>query len=405
MAGSTSRLLRGVIAAGFLLGSACAIGYGAALALDGQGEPAALHLVKGESGQEHRAALKQQVTVAKRPLSSEDAAWIRADAKAHPLTGTPLYLAGADRGLAGDTASGERLVDLAIARDPRLLPPRYWRVRNAMDQRRPAEATDAMLRVMVLDSASLTNAIPVLVELTRFPESWPRLRKALAADDASWHEPYFHALVGAGFDPAMVFSAIDVANKSGRRSPSVREQAALLGSMIGKNDYERAYTAWIGWLPPRALAHVAFLYDGNFNGAAGAPPFNWTFVSNEVGSAEIDRGRGMRFDLTPRDPIQLAAQIVLLPAGRYRLQTVATLDQPLREGEQMPLAWHIVCLPSRKPLAELPLANSADAKGVAGAFEVPADCPAQLLSFDASAMEFPVRMGGLVRSIALSEVK
>ena len=166
-----------------------------------------------------------------------------------------------------------------------------------------------------------------------------------------------------------------------------------------------AHLSGIGWLPPDALSKVAYLYDGGFSGAPGAPPFNWTFASTGDGASGIDKDHGLRFDYSPSQNLQLANQVVLLTAGRYRMTATALLDQAMAQDAEAPLSWQLKCLPKGNIVADLRLPNTTVAKGVAVVFDVPADCAAQDLSLQGTAMEFPMRVGGYVRSLVIEKAK
>lgn len=376
-----------------------------AASLDRQGRPGLALSVSATAQRQVREELVERVSVDRHPLTAEVQAQVRADAIRDPLAGAPLYLTGASRGLEGDAKGAEQLVRLSIERNPRLMAARYWMIRHLGEQRRAAEAADATLRVLALDPESYATMVPILVELTKYRESWPRIRAALPTA-GTWREIYFNLLVQQKFDPSIVFSAIDVAKSGGSARPSVREQTGLLSSMIARGDYDRAYTAWLGWLSPAELVKVAYLYDGGFTGAPGAPPFNWTLSSGGIGTAEIEASRGLRFDFTPSDPLQLASQTIVLPAGAYRLRVAAMLDRAMGEGGdglEVPLQWQVTCLTDRRVIAEVRLPDATELKTVAVRFEVPANCPAQQVQLTGSSMEFPVRMGGFVRSVAIDQ--
>jgi hypothetical protein len=403
---AVGRWVRLAAAAAFLLGGAAAIASTAARSLDLQGYDALAQRISGGTTQQQWDALSGKMAAPKgvKALDAETLARLRAEAVRHPLSATPYFLAGASRKLSGDAAGGARLVDLSVRRDPRFLPPRYWRINYAAERSRAGDATDAVLRVIVLDPASLMRTIPMLVVLTRSPDSWPRIREALPTGEA-WREIYYNQLVENKVEPSIVFSAIDAVRASSGKPPSVREQGTLLASMTQKGDFDRAYTAWLGWLPPDALGKVAYLYDGGFTGAPGPSPFNWTLSSSGDGAAVIDKDRGLRFDYSPNVNMQLAVETVLMPPGRYRLISFSALDQEISSDIPLPVAWQVMCLPKRNVVATLRLPNSAASKGVAGFFDITPECVAQTLSLEGLAMEYPVRAGGYVRSVAIEKAK
>lgn len=403
---AVGRWVRFGAAAVFAVGATVAIASTAARALDVQGYDALAKRLSSRTTEQQWIELSGKMSAPKgaKPLDAATLARLRDEAVRHPLSAAPLFLTGASRKLSGDKVGGARLVSLAVRRDPRFMPARYWQINDAIDRDRAGEATDAVLRVIVLDPDSLMRTVAMLVLLTRSPDSWPKIRAALPSG-AAWREIYYNQLVEAKVEPSIVFNAIDAVRVSSGAPPGIREQSALLAAMVQKADFDRAYTAWLGWLPPEELGKVAYLYDGNFTGAPGATPFNWALSSGSDGAAVIDRERGLRFDYSPNGNMQLAAETVLMPPGNYKLTSFSMLDQEISNDIPFPVAWQVMCLPKRNVIATLRLPNSSGRKGVAGTFAVPADCLAQTLSLEGLAMEYPVRAGGYVRSVAIEKAK
>lgn len=399
------RAVRLALAALFLVAALVAIGRSTANALDRKGEPS-LALALGLPSVQPLYRLSEQAALAKTLPSPASLALARDAAQRDPLTGDPYFLHGAARRLAGDPRAAARLVDLAVHRDPRFIPAWFWRIGFAAEHRKVADATDAAVRVIEISPDSREQTIPLVVRLTLSPASWPRIRRALATPTgATWRESYFNQLVAAGVEPSIVFSAIDVVRETSGKPPGAREQEALLASMVQKGDFERAYTAWLGWLPPESLSKVAYLYDGRFSGAPGAKPFNWILTSSGDGAAVIDKQHGLRIDYTANQPVQLARQIILMTPGRYRMTSVSLLDQPMSQDAEVPLLWQVICLPKRQAIATVRLPDATSAKGAAIVFDVPPGCAAQQLSLEGLGMEFPIRVGGYVRSVEIEKAK
>jgi hypothetical protein len=399
---SGGRWVRLGAAAIFLAGAAVAIVSTAARSLDVQGNDQLARAVSGPDTDQKWRGLAKQLTYGQKPLDDATLAALRAEAVRNPLSASPYFLTGATAKLRGDGARGTALVAFAVRSDPVFMPARYWQIRDAVDREHVADATHAALRAIVIDPSALMNTVPVLVELTRYRDSWPVIRAALPGA-ANWREVYYNKLTEAKFDPSIVFSAIDVVRASSGKPPGEREQNALLASMTQKADFDRAYTAWLGWLPPEALGKVAYLYDGGFTGAPGAAPFNWTMSAGGDGAAVLDKERGLRFDYSPNGSMTLAKQTVLVPPGRYKLTSHSTLDQTIGQDIPMPVVWRVTCLPKNNVIAERRLPNVAASQGVAAIFDVPADCVAQNVSLEGTVLEFPTRAGGYVRSLTIEK--
>jgi hypothetical protein len=399
-----ARKVRIGVAAAFLIAAGVAVLFSAARALDAQGNDRLAQAVTGPDTQQRWVALSNKLVTAKAPLDPATLVRVRAAAIRDPLSAIPYFITGASKVLGGDAVGGGRLVDLSVSRDPRFLPARYTAIRNAMALGKIEEATQATLRVIALDPDSNQTTIPILVELTKDRRSWPAIRKALPTG-TNWRETYYTKLVEAGFEPSIVFDVIDVARAASGKPPAVREQNALLSKMVSSADFDRAYTAWLGWLPTDALGKVAYLYDGAFSGAPGAPPFNWTLASGGDGAGVLDKEHGLRFDFAATTNVELATETMLIPAGRYKLITFTSLDETMTQDAPVPVSWQLMCLPKRNIIADVRLPNVTATKGVAATFDVPADCPAQQLTLQGASMEFAFRVGGFVRSVAIEKAK
>ena len=100
-----------------------------------------------------------------------------------------------------------------------------------------------------------------------------------------------------------------------------------------------------------------------------------------LGIAEPDGSGGVDVLYYGRAKAILARQLLLLPAGKYRLaMNVARTD-----GEAAAIRWTLRCATAGKLLAQLPLRPGP----VAGQFVVPAGCTAQWLELEGIAGETP----------------
>lgn len=346
--------------------------------------------------------VSERTVMAKQPVSRATLDAARDAAKRMPLAPQPYFIAGTAKALAGDAAGARALVDLSVHRDPRFLPARYWRIQDAAQRSDPAAATAAVLRAIDLDVPNRDANIGLLVKLTPIAQSWPLIRAAMPGA-RDWRDRYYDQLVGAKLEPSLVFNAIDVAHAASGAPPVEHEQAGLLASLVEKGDFDRAYTAWLGWLPADALGKLAYVYDGEFTGARGAPPFNWKVSTSGDASASVERGHGLRFDYLPGADAELASEMLMMTPGNYRLSSVAALDNLRNPDTEVPVGWRLLCLPSRAEVLTMRFQNSTDPKPVAADFTIGENCQAQLLELAGLAMEMPVQAGGYVRSVAIEK--
>ena len=168
------------------------------------------------------------------------------------------------------------------------------------------------------------------------------------------------------------------------RSPLSPEEASwLVGRLVDEGQYRVARSVWTELLPPRH-ASPGLLYDAEFAGRPGAPPFNWKFVDGSEaisGIAEApDGSRGLHVQFPLGRSERLVEQLLVLPAGTYRLAAQVSSEDP-QKGER--LVWKVECVTN----ADTPLLTLLhEARGPAwlllrGDFTVPPTaCPAQRIS-------------------------
>ena len=101
------------------------------------------------------------------------------------------------------------------------------------------------------------------------------------------------------------------------------------------------------------------------------PPFNWNLVSSTVGLAEREPGGRLHMIFYGQEDGTLASELLVLPAGAYRLTMSVSGDQ----SRMRTMNWSVRCAGSTKPFALVGL----DAAARGWAFTVPAGCPAQWL--------------------------
>ncbi|WP_129793657.1 hypothetical protein [Sphingosinicella sp. CPCC 101087] len=147
------------------------------------------------------------------------------------------------------------------------------------------------------------------------------------------------------------------------RRPEERQLATLLDWPEGDPDELSAdgYIAWVQALPDEALPHVRAVYDGEFRGLPGSPPFGWRFARD----VRVDPSEGL---IAQASAGEQARQTLVLSPGPYRLTVFGS-------GR---MAWRISCL-SGAVLVEAPL-PAGDPAPVERPFTVPAGCAFQQLA-------------------------
>src|SRR5690606_17691433 len=110
-----------------------------------------------------------------------------------------------------------------------------------------------------------------MAAITRDPASRPALIRLMDGKPL-WRLEFLNVLNQQRADPALIFRLTQGPVGKSAVLGEGDEQAALLTALVKQGDYERAYLAWINFLPTSALASVSLVYDGAFEQRPGPPP-------------------------------------------------------------------------------------------------------------------------------------
>ena len=321
-----------------------------------------------------------------RPVTDSAIARVFAAARSAPLAPEPYLVRGIQAQLAGDFGSAERAFLAAKERDPVSLPARYFLADQYL-RRGDAQAGLREIAVLArLAPGGVTSLAPYVAAYARQRAVWPQLRALFRA------EPQLEraALQALAADPANAETVMALAT---RRGPGADWLPAMIGSLVKAKKYAEARRLWASVAGVEGHERQ-FLYDGDFARAEAPPPFNWALTSSAVGLAERVRGGGLHVIYHGREDGVLAAQMILLPPGRYRM------DAPAGGTRSDALHWALQCASDGRELARRAV------KDMAGGwvFDVPADCPAQRLQLVGSAGDMPQPADVTIRSARLQRV-
>jgi hypothetical protein len=315
------------------------------------------------------------------------------------LTEEPFYLAAVDALANGREAEGERLLIEARRRDPRSRATRLILLDRYLQTGRVPEAGIEIAALNRLMPRAAEILIPELARMVREPKTGTALIKVLA------HEPGLQQavlarLATAGADPEIILN-IAASSKSTAGTPGgLPWQRALLSKLVEQGDLQRAHGLWRSFAGlPADSGGGKGVYDGDFRGAPGAPPFNWQFSTGGAGVAEQVRNPALQIDYYGRENVELATQLLMLRPGRYRLQFRAEGDAT---GQGSQLLWTVTCTGSKAQLLSLPLREvTYSPRTVSGVFSVPAGCSGQWLKLTGAAGEFPKGQNATVSQLQI----
>ena len=317
-----------------------------------------------------------------------------------PLNGSAVALLALDRQARSDPADAVSLGDQAIKIEPRTRLAWLARLDRQMKLGDTVAAANSAIRLLTFDYQRMAVYLPIIVTLARDPRTIPVISSELAKDP-SWRSPLVGLLMQGKVDPAIRYALMNP-GKSGTSADLEGDRGFFVEDLVGRGDFERAYLAWLSFLPDSALTRAGLPYDGGFDGLPGPAPFNWKLNSADGDRAAIDGGT-LQLSYSGRKAVTLAQQIVLLDPGVYRLNSIVASLGGQGSAGGTTLTWNVHCLPGNTALAALAIDPKTVGKSQLSApFVVPAaGCPAISLQMDGTASEFPSRLALDIASVEL----
>lgn len=305
-----------------------------------------------------------------------------------PLSPDPFLVRGVQARTDGDTDAARRAFTAAQWRDPRSMPAAYFLADHyfrAGDAVRGLSQTALLARLSPQGSDAVA---PFVAAYARDRANWPQLRALFRSQEGLEDG----VLIALAHDASNADAILALADADHRRPDSIWLKL-LLSSLVGSGDYARAHAIWssVG----QGGQGEDLLYDAGFAKPEAPPPFNWSFSTAGVGLAERqDDGRLHVIFYGNQDGV-LAKQLLLLPAGTYRLQ-MQVVGAPVHEEA---LRWSMRCDKAREPFASVPIAEAATRGWT---FKVGTGCSAQWIELAGRsgdvAQQSDVTIGGLTLS-------
>jgi len=302
------------------------------------------------------------------------------------LAPEPFLVSGVRAQLAGDGAAAERAFEAAQWRDPRSLAAAYFLADRYFRAGQSSKGLTEVGALARLAPAGLTTVAPYLAAYATNPANWPALRKLFRNNPELEDVTLASLASNAATAPAVLALADPRENPVGSRW-----LAALLDTLTGAGQYDKAREIWAraSGAPSGELIH-----DAGFTDKVAPPPFNWSLTSSSVGLAERQPGGRLHVVFYGQEDGILAAQLLLLQPGTYRL-SMQLLGDPVRAKT---LSWSIWCDKAAAPVASATL-DSAALRG--WTFTVPAGCAAQWLKLSGSSTDISQQVDVTVGALKL----
>ncbi|MGQ0558484.1 MAG: hypothetical protein ACT4OE_02700 [Sphingosinicella sp.] len=318
---------------------------------------------------------------------------VLAAARRAPLAEQPFLFAALSPAPAG-AAPTIRLLEEARRRNPRLQLARLGLIEHYVRAGRIAAAA-AEIKVASRLVSDIGNVlVDPLTRLALDPGTRPALQRAMGDDPLL--DNVLTQLVQQGAPARLVLELAAPRMRAYGSGPPPAWQVLLVERLVERRAYAAAFATWRRF--NRIDAAPGALYNPNFQPMRGGPPFNWALSSDASGAIEPGSDGSIEIVYFGRQDSALARQLLLLPAGRYRLELAAASSD---DSGGSRLTWQLSCAGSNVRLAQIALDRLASApRRLRADFSVPATgCAAQWLRLNGEAAEFPirrqVRMSGL----------
>lgn len=332
-----------------------------------------------------RALLAIAVAAARgRPVPQATRADVRRIAARAPLSPDPFLIEGAVAETEGRGETAEQLLLAARDRDPRSRGARYLLAERFFRTGRITAALIEMQALVSLQSRGAEAFVPALVAFARTPGAVPQL-KAFFRQYPQVESAVLSVLALDAANADLVLALAD------GRNPDPDWRGNLVSALATDGQYAKAHSAWARLSGIHARPG---LFNPAFADIAAPPPFNWAFPGTSEGVAEPDGKGGVDVLYYGRAKAALASQLLLLPAGQYRL----AMSVSGAGGEEGAIRWIVRCAKADKVLAQLPLRAGT----VSGSFAVPAGCEAEWLELQGLPGDLPRTTELKIRDLRLT---
>lgn len=325
------------------------------------------------------------------PAGAPAKAFIATEAAARrSLVVSPLQAeAIRDLGVIADTRGQQPLaatiMERAGRRGFRDVPTQSWLMRQALLGRDYERAVLHLNVILLTTPGKAAELFPSLAVIVNDPGAIGPLSHQLVTNPP-WRAPALLYLSTRARNLTPVARIYDSLAKSAR-PPTNEEANALLLRMTRDRRYQEAYLLWISYLPQRVLGDLGDVYDGGFQGLPGPLPFNWNFfqapgVIIEFAKPSTSPSSALHVDYPVSGAQSLAAQLLVLPAGSFRLSGRFMITRPAAGAH---LEWTVACADAPTQLITTTRENGAVASGwtpFSVTFTVPDNCSGQWLRLE-----------------------
>ncbi len=294
----------------------------------------------------------------------------------NPLAPEPFLVRGIQAQLSGNTGLARRAFTAAELRNPRSIQARYF---LAEDDFRRGDVSNSLAEIVVLARLAPYGAgslAPYLAAYALDRSTWPQLRRLFRSNP----ELATATLTALANNPAHADVVLALA-EGPRRNADSPWVPTLLSRLVEAGEFEKAHAVWAAVSRIR-IDTQPLIFDPDFSRSDAPPPFNWTLTSSTVGLAERRPDGGLHVIYYGQEDGVLAAQLLILRPGAYRLTVRTSVDPTAAQS----LQWRLVCAKSNGVIAAAPFTAVAN-RGMA--ITVGESCRAQQLQLFGTSTDMP----------------
>lgn len=281
-----------------------------------------------------------------KPPTAEEAALLDRAVRRNPLYYEPFLANAAFAAAHGEHRRAERLGEAARARDPRVVATHLLLLTEYARSGDLRAAVAEMTPLAAISGVAGPALAAALTTISRTPQG-ERVVEAALRTNPRWRSAFVRQ--PAGSSEGLAFRTLAAAPRGVPQAQNDDDRTSFLMRLVQAGDYQRAYLAWVNFLPA-SQSQTGAIYDGSFAKLPGLQPFNWTLTSNELGTAErrsdsaLPGGTALDVNFFGGGETTLATETLFVQPGNYTFSLNGVADGGGKFAGA--LHWQLTCLPS-----------------------------------------------------------
>lgn len=337
------------------------------------GRPFAMHSPPAVEARLQALASGNRAEISPRSLLRMAREALRAD----PLSSRAPFAAAVALAQLGNYDLAERAMALAVRRDPRNIAAHQWLVERRLRSRQYPDALRELDAIMRLRPALSSDITRVMVNFLRAPGMVEAF-----AEMGSTNPPWLPVFLDhAARDPEVapeLYSLMRELGSDSRVLLPVQSVSQVAQAALSRGDTMAAVSLYRAFFPASANAGSDAVFDGSFQGLAGAAPFSWTFHSTLSGDAFRSEDGGLQVSVRSGAATDLVTQAIVISPGDYQIRS--DVRQSNLIGSRA-LYWQVRCTRDGHVITELPIpSNVQRLQSVSSDLTVETGCEALIIA-------------------------